>query len=72
MNRSAIRFSLRGASGNFSTCTYHAIASMMQLRSLQNPLLVVGVCVFGKVDEVVRIQIGYLTASFVGPRRCVS
>jgi hypothetical protein len=31
-----VRFSLRGASADFITCTYHAIASMTQLRSLQS------------------------------------
>ena len=36
MNRRAVRFSLRGASGDLSTCTYQAIASMMHLRSLQS------------------------------------
>jgi hypothetical protein len=36
MNRSAVRFPLRGSSGDFSTCTYQAIASMTQFRSLQS------------------------------------
>jgi hypothetical protein len=69
--QSAVRFSLRGASGDLSTCRYHAITSMMQLRSLQSRCWSVGVGLFREVDEVLRVHVRDLTASFVRPCGCV-
>ena len=39
MQLSEIRFSLRGASGDFSTCRYQAMASMTLLRSFATAAL---------------------------------
>ena len=71
MNRSAIRFSLRGASAEVSTCTLPRNRLNDAVPQFAIPLLVIIVGILGEVDEVVRIHVRNLTASLVRPCRCV-